>query len=84
MSSFPNIIYLTKIYKNVNDGFLYVIGKDLKELMKEWKAFYSEEYASETNLPADDANTLRKSRKDQIFQQVKVSPGGRIHCICNK
>ena len=36
----PNIIYLTKIYKNVDDGFLYVMGKDLKDLLKEWKQFY--------------------------------------------
>ena len=27
----PNIIYLTKIYKNVDDGFLYVMGQDLKD-----------------------------------------------------
>ncbi|MDQ1296382.1 MAG: hypothetical protein QG611_360, partial [Bacteroidota bacterium] len=39
----PNIIYLTKIYKNVDDGFLYVIGKDLKDLVKEWKGFYRDE-----------------------------------------
>lgn len=72
----PNIIYLTKIYKNVDDGFLYVIGKDLRELLDEWKQFYLDEYAGDRNLPADDANTLRKSKKDQIYQQVKVSPGG--------
>jgi WD40 repeat protein len=72
----PNIIYLTKIYKNVDDGFLYVIGNDLRELLKEWQQFYHDEYASDRNLPPDDANTLRKSRKDQIYQQVKVSPGG--------
>jgi len=75
-SLIPNIIYLTKIYKNVNDGFLYVTGENLKELLKEWKAFYSEEYSGDKNLPADDANTVRKSRKEQIYQQVKVSPGG--------
>lgn len=72
----PNIIYLTKIYKNVNDGFLYVIGKDLKEILKDWSKFYADEYSSSTNLPADDDNIIRKSKKEQIYQQVKVSPGG--------
>jgi len=72
----PNIIYLTKIYKNVNDGFLYVIGKDLKEILKEWTKFYTAEYSGTTNLPADDKNIIRKSKKEQIYQQVKVSPGG--------
>jgi hypothetical protein len=27
----PNIIYLTKIYKNVDDGLTYVTGQNLKE-----------------------------------------------------
>jgi len=72
----PNIIYLTKIYKNVDDGFLYVTGKDLKDVLKEWQEFYKEEYSADKALPAYDENTLRKSRKEQIIQQVKVSPGG--------
>ncbi|MEI6048050.1 MAG: hypothetical protein WCS03_04060 [Bacteroidota bacterium] len=72
----PNIIYLTKIYKNVDDGFLYVIGNDLKDILKEWKKYYTNEYSGDRSLPDDDGNTIRKSRKEQIYQQVRVSPGG--------
>ena len=74
----PNIIYLTKIYKNVDDGFLYVIGKDLKDLLKEWKEFYRNEYSEDRNLPGYDQNLVRKSRKEQIYQQVRVSPDGQF------
>lgn len=73
----PNIIYLTKIYKNVNDGFLYVLGKKLKDLLKEWKEFYDEEYSGDKGLPAYDENVIRKSKKEQIFQEVSVSPDGK-------
>jgi Tol biopolymer transport system component len=72
----PNIIYLTKIYKNVDDGFLYVIGKDLKDVLKEWEKFYRDEYSADRGLPGDDGKTFRKSKKEQIYQQVRVSPGG--------
>ena len=72
----PNIIYLTKIYKNVDDGFLYVMGKDLKDILKEWQAFYAEEFSGDQDRPHDDENVIKKSKKEQIFQQVKVSPGG--------
>jgi hypothetical protein len=72
----PNIIYLTKIYKNVNDGFLYVVGQNMKELIKEWKTYYTDEFSGDKNQPPVDGNTLIKSRKEQIIQQVKVSPGG--------
>ena len=72
----PNIIYLTKINKNVNDGFLYVIGENLKELLKEWKNFYADEFSGDKSAPANDGKTVRKSKREQIYQQVKVSPGG--------
>jgi hypothetical protein len=74
----PNIIYITKIYKNVDDGFLYVLGVKLKDLLKEWKAYYNEEYSGDRDLPSEDGNVLRKSKKDQIYQQVKVSPDGKF------
>jgi len=74
----PNIIYLTKIYKNVDDGFLYVMGLDLKELLTEWQAFYSEEYSTDNNNPPETPNTIVKSKKEQIIQQLKVSPGGEF------
>jgi hypothetical protein len=73
----PNIIYLTKIYKNVNDGLLYVIGKDLKELLKEWQEFYKEEYSGDKNIPGYDENIISRSKKEQIYQQVRVSPDGK-------
>jgi len=73
----PNIIYLTKVYKNIEDGILYVTGKSLKELLKEWKEFYRNEFSEDRSEPAYDGNTLGKSKKDQTFQQVKISPDGR-------
>lgn len=72
----PNILYLTKIYKNIDDGFQYVIGKDLKELLVDWKKYYLEVYSGDNGIPGADESQIRKSRKEQIFQQVKVSPGG--------
>jgi hypothetical protein len=70
----PNIIYLTKVYKNIDDGFLYVLGIKLKDLLKEWKEYYVKEYSADRNLPDDGNSVLRKSKNDQIYQQVKLSP----------
>jgi len=72
----PNIIYLTKVYKHTDDGFLYVIGKDLKDLLKEWREYYLNVYEEDRNLPGYDNNTLRKSKREQIYQTVRVSPDG--------
>lgn len=73
----PNIIYLTKIYKNVDDGFLYVLGVKLKDLLKEWKEFYKQEYSADKDLPGNDGNILKTSKKYQVYQQVKPSPDGK-------
>jgi WD40 repeat protein len=73
----PNILYLTKVYKNTDDGFLYVLGIKLKDLLKEWKEFYTAEYSTSNNGPGEDGNILKKSKKEQIYQQVKVSPDGK-------
>ena len=70
----PNIIYLTKIYKNVDDGFKYVLGQKMKELLKEWEQYYKVEFASDKDNISQYGTVIRKSKKDQIFQQVKISP----------
>lgn len=70
----PNIIYLTKIYKNVDDGLLYVIGLDLNSLLKEWREYYLKEYEDDKNTPVEDGKTIAKTKREQIYQQVKVSP----------
>ena len=71
-----NIIYLTKIYKKIDDGFLYAIGNKLKGLLKEWREFYLKEYSDDTGLPNDENQVMNRSKKEQVFQQVKVSPDG--------
>ena len=73
----PNIIYLTKVYKSIDDGFLYVIGKKLKDLLSEWKEFYIDEYSGDQNLPGYDENSISRSKKEQTYQTVRISPDGR-------
>jgi Tol biopolymer transport system component len=73
----PNMIYLTKIYKNIDDGFLFVIGQELKDLLAEWQKFYKEEFSGEKENKTTDENIFKKSKKDQIFQQVKISPDNK-------
>lgn len=73
----PSIIYLTKIYKNINDGFLYVTGNKLGTLLKEWQAYYKDEYQADKGNPPLKENLVKRSKKEQIFQQVKISPDKR-------
>jgi WD40 repeat protein len=73
----PNIIYLTKIYKNINDGFMYVLGQDVKELSEEWKKYYQEYFEGKNQGTPGSPDVLKKGKREQIIQSVRISPDRR-------
>jgi hypothetical protein len=78
-SVIPNIIYLTRINKNANSGFLYVLGFKIKELSYDWMAYYLDQYDEsrvERELPST-GSILKKPRKKRVYNEIKMSPDGR-------
>ncbi len=74
----PNIVYLARMSRNVETGFLYVLNISFKNLLKEWYAQLKTEY--ETSLDRQDLpahNVKKKLKKDVINDQVKIDPTGR-------
>lgn len=87
-SVLPNIMYLTRVNRNVDSGFVFVIGKTLKELVQEWRDYTSALYFSETSnreaKNADDALVLVKNLKRDIrITEVALSPNGKqiLYCV---
>jgi hypothetical protein len=79
-SVIPNIIYLTRVNKNTNNGFLFVLGIPIKELSNEWKAYYLDRYDEsrvERTLPAA-GQLIKKPNKKVVYNQVKISPDGNL------
>jgi hypothetical protein len=77
-SVIPNILYLTKINKNSNSGFLYVLGFSIKDLSNDWRAYYTEQYDEslvDREMP-EDGRILKKPDRKKVFNQVKISPDG--------
>jgi hypothetical protein len=74
----PTILYLTRVSKNLESGFLYVLGTDLKSLSFSWNNYYhdlfSRQLASATN---PNGEQQLKARKDRTYQQAKISPDGK-------
>ncbi len=73
----PNIIYLTKVYRNINDGFMYVLGHKIKDLSSEWKKYLEEYFSSENPATESAPDLIRKARKEQRIQTVRMSPDRR-------
>lgn len=78
-SVLPNIIYLTRISKNTERGFLYVLGKSLKELVEDWHAYYEEKYRPLRNeaMHNTENSILKKTGAGVVYSNLKVSPDGK-------
>lgn len=77
-SIIPQILYITKINKNAESGFLYVLGSKLKELSIDWTAYYLGLYTSReesAGLP-EQGNILKRPNKRRVYQNIRISPDG--------
>lgn len=69
-----NVLYMTRVSREIEDGFLYVLGVTFKDLYRETLSYYEnkiepENYSFGEELPL-------KNRKDRIFQNFTSSPDG--------
>ena len=74
----PNIVHLTRVSKSADNGFLFVLGANFSELSVDWLMFYEnifDEDIKDKNKVKSNS-ILKKSKKERVYQHVKVSPKG--------
>jgi hypothetical protein len=74
----PQILYITKINKNAESGFLYVLGTKLKELSADWTAYYLGLYTTgeqNAGLPGQ-GKVLKRPNRHRVYQNIRISPDG--------
>jgi hypothetical protein len=78
-SVIPNILYMTRVSRNAESGFLFVLGVSLKTLTKECLEHYKARFAAEDR--ERDNVTLEelpiRTRTTRTYSQFKLSPDGR-------
>jgi len=75
----PNIIYLSRISRNVETGFLYVLNISFRNLVKEWYAAYREQYSNSDagrTFPVTKA-IQKKVKNDVVYSRVRLNSDGR-------
>ena len=84
-SNIPNIVYMARLSRNVEKGFLYVLGISFDDLINEWLNFYRTIYTSEeTSRNIPDGKIIHfKSRPGRILEQIKINPAGDIAGFCS-
>jgi hypothetical protein len=76
--SVSNLLYMTRINRNIESGFVYVIGNSLSDLSNSWLAYYQKLYLNADKnraLPKGDP-LIAKPRNNRIYSQVKINPDG--------
>ena len=77
----PNILYMTRVSRNVESGFLFVLGVSLRTLTEECFAYYKGHFTDEDRL-RDDVSLEEvpiKTKKRRIYSEFKQSPDGRYY-----
>jgi hypothetical protein len=75
-NSIANILYLTRVNKNLKQGINLVIGKSLKQVTSDWYQYFYDQYSKEQiGRTQPDPNDLIKTkyRKYFVYNQVRVN-----------
>lgn len=77
-STVSNLLYLTRINRSVDSGFLYVLGSTYGKTTKNWKEFYLTRYQAESQSMATPTGEIEMKNKHNVpVTEVKLSPDGQ-------
>ena len=78
-SAVSNLLYMTRVNRNIESGLMYVLGQNVKDLAYNWKESVTARYTnSDLNKDSIEAvNILKKSKPDYLYSQLHTSSDGR-------
>jgi len=75
-STVSNLLYLTRINRSIEQGFLFVLGNSFRTVSGEWRDFYQQRYLQETTqyeLPTGESVRLAHAP----VRMCKIAPKGQ-------
>ena len=78
-SSVSNLLYMTRLNRNIESGMQFVLGVSLNSLTDNWKEWLMNQYADSDNdrsVPAGSP-VIKKTKKDILYTRVNTSPDSR-------
>lgn len=78
-STVSNLLYLTRINRSVESGFLYVLGSSYNRTLDSWMMYFRQRYKAEAKGLAkiEGENIKIKNKRKLPLTQVKISPDGK-------
>ncbi len=75
-----NIIYLTRINRSVDNGFLFVLGTNLSQTLEAWYVYYFNRFNNESktsSLPSDSTIIPFKIKKGVNYYSPRLNADGK-------
>jgi len=79
ISTISNILYLTRLNRNLDNSFMFVLGQPYDAIKEEWRSFYETMYKQEdSQFESEDlVEELPLSNKDHVpVSMLRLSPDG--------
>jgi Tol biopolymer transport system component len=79
-SAVGNVLYLTRVNRSVDNGFLFVLGTNLSQTLEGWYKYYVTRYTNEesvTQMPDKSFLVKKPYRKGHMYYELKLSPDGK-------
>jgi len=78
-NSVSNLLYLTRINRSVESGFLYVLGSPYKKVLEVWEMYFRRRYTQDAEgTQASMRGLLKfKNRRNAPVTHIGLSPNGR-------
>ncbi len=76
----PNLLYMTKVTRNPNNAFLYVLGTSVQNMTSDFTNVYAKRYFDYRDTTRKDPageSVVKKQKKTRHYYQLKVSPDGQ-------
>jgi len=81
-STVANLLYLTRINRSIESGFLYVLGSSYERTVASCMTYFQERYDAEAkNMSQPIGEKVKiKNKRNLPLTQIKISPDGRKIC----
>lgn len=76
----PSLLYMTKVSRNTNNAFLYVLGTSIENITDDFTNTFAKRYLDykDTSRKNPTSNSVLKNQKQsKHYYQLKVSPDGK-------
>ncbi len=79
-SSISNLLYLSRIKRNLENAFLYVMGSDVDQIKLDWSAYFESRYSDQANTldPYDEDLVVGiRNKRNLPYGELSLSPDGK-------